>query len=191
MPLRERYCEKERDELFASKCFLPALDRDVLICPAGRELVFRVEHCCRVGTYRQYAATNCQSCSFYRDCVRTRYGSRRVNVSVMLSDREAMKEKLKTPEGKRLFRLRSQTVEPVFGQIKSNTGFARFLTWGLEGATAEMALASMAHNVRKCVAKASIFATLRFVNTLLADIAHQLGLSPMMPRFPNVTVAQF
>jgi len=191
MPLRERYREKERDDLFASKCFLPALDRDVLICPAGRELVFRVEHCCRVGTYRQYAATNCQSCSFYRECVHTRYGSRRVNVSVMLSDREAMKEKLRTPEGKRLFRLRSQTVEPVFGQIKSNTGFARFLTWGLAGATAEMALASIAHNVRKCAAKASIFAPLRFVNRLLADIASQLGLSPTMPHFPNATAAQF
>ena len=65
-----------------------------------------------------------------------------------------MKEKLLSEEGKTLFRLRSQTVEPVFGQMKWNTGFDRFLTWGFEGACAEVALESIAHNVKKCLAKA-------------------------------------
>lgn len=165
MPLREQYREIKRNDLFATKCFLADEERDVLICPAGRELAFRTEGWYGAETYRQYAANNCQSCSFYRECVRTRYGSRRINVSVLASERRAMKEKLKTPEGKRLFGLRSQTVEPVFGQIKSNKGFDRFLVWGLESASAEAALASIAHNVMKCVSKAlkTSFATVLYL----------------------------
>ena len=150
MPLREQFRVKGRDDLFSSKCFLPHPDRDVLICPAGRELVFRTQWRDR-SAYRQYVASDCQSCSFYRQCVKTKYGSRRVNVNVMASERRLLIDKLESPEGKKLFRLRSQIVEPVFGQIKSNRSFERFLAWGLKGASAEAAIACIAHNVMKCV----------------------------------------
>ncbi len=36
---------------------------------------------------------------------------------------EAMAHRLKTPEGKKLYALRKQTPEPVFGIIKSVLGF--------------------------------------------------------------------
>lgn len=152
MPLREQYRVKGRNDLFSSKCFLPHPDRDVLICPAGRELTFHVEWRDR-STYRQYVATNCQSCSFYRQCVKTRYGSRRVNVNVMAAQRQLLIDKLASQEGKRLFALRGQSVEPVFGQLKWNRNLARFVTWGLKGASAEAAIACIAHNVMKCVAR--------------------------------------
>lgn len=155
MPLREQHRESGRNGLFASKCFLADDERDVLICPAGRELTFRVKTWCGGSFYRQYGATNCQSCSFYRECVRTKYGSRRVNVNILATQRKQMIEKLNTQQGKKLFAKRKSTVEPVFGQIKSNRDFDRFLTWGFEGACAEVALASIAHNVMKCVSKAA------------------------------------
>jgi len=154
MPLREQYRVKGRNDLFASKCFLQHPDRDVLICPAGRELVFRTQWRDR-STYRQYIASDCKSCSFYRQCVKTRYGNRRVNVNVMAAQRKLLIDKLESAEGKRLFALRSQSIEPVFGQLKSNRGFARFLAWGFDGASAEAAIACIAHNIMKCAAKAS------------------------------------
>jgi IS5 family transposase len=50
------------------------------------------------------------------------------------------------------YRLRKIVVEPVFGQIKSALGFARFLLRGLAKVTGEWALASTAHNLRKLIA---------------------------------------
>ena len=45
---------------------------------------------------------------------------------------EAMKHKLKTRAGRAAYALRKQTVEPVFGIIKSVMGFRQFLLRGLE-----------------------------------------------------------
>ena len=173
MPLREQYRLKGRNDLFASKCFLPHPDRDVLICPAGRELVFRTEWSDR-STYRQYMASDCKSCSFCRQCVPGGRGNRRVNVNVMAEQRQRLIEKLKSPEGKRLFSLRGQSIEPVFGQLKSNRGFNRFLTWGLNGASAEAAIACIAHNVMKCAAKAL---EIRFLSAVRLPVGYWCILS--------------
>jgi hypothetical protein len=43
-----------------------------------------------------------------------------------------MAQRLKTPQGKKLYALRKHTPEPVFGIIKSALGFRRFLLRGLE-----------------------------------------------------------
>ena len=61
----------------------------------------------------------------------------------------AMQERLKTPEGKAQYRLRKQTVEPVFGQIKEARGFRRFLLRGLGQVQAEWNLVCTCHNVLK------------------------------------------
>jgi transposase len=172
MPLKEHYREKGRKDLFASKCFHPDPDRDVLICPAGRELTFKAiwrNHANVI--YRRYGAVGCQSCSFYRQCVKTGCGSRQVNVNVMASQRQRMQERLASEEGRRLYDQRSQSAEPVFGQFKSNRRFDRFLTWGLNGASAEAALAFIAHNVMKCVSKATalLFAAARRLIAILSE----------------------
>ncbi|MDO8655155.1 MAG: IS1182 family transposase, partial [bacterium] len=152
MPLQEQPQESARNDLFASRCFLADNERDVLICPAGRELPFKGIYKMGSGHYRQYAAVGCQSCSFYRECATKGRGSRRVNVSVVATQRKAMRERLNSPNGKKLYDLRRETVEPVFGQMKRNQGFERFICWGKEGAHAESALMCIAHNVAKCVA---------------------------------------
>jgi hypothetical protein len=45
---------------------------------------------------------------------------------------EVMKHRLKTDAGKAKYKLRQQTVEPVFGILKSLMGFRQFLLRGLE-----------------------------------------------------------
>jgi hypothetical protein len=50
------------------------------------------------------------------------------------------------------YRLRKQVVEPVFGQIKSALGFARFLLRGIVNVTHEWALVCTTHNLRKLLA---------------------------------------
>ncbi|MDF1546644.1 MAG: transposase, partial [Bacteroidales bacterium] len=63
--------------------------------------------------------------------------------------REKAREKLKSEKGVKLRKKRCAEVEQVFGQIKSNKGFNRFLLRGLEKASIEIGLISIAHNIQK------------------------------------------
>jgi hypothetical protein len=57
---------------------------------------------------------------------------------------EAMAYRLATPEGKKLYRLRKQMPEPVFGIIKSVLGFRQFLLRGIDKVRGEWSLVTMA-----------------------------------------------
>ena len=63
--------------------------------------------------------------------------------------RNLMRERLSSPEGKATYKLRKQTVEPVFGQIKAARGFRQFLCRGLDAVRTEWALICSAHNLLK------------------------------------------
>jgi transposase len=66
----------------------------------------------------------------------------------------AMAATLKRAGRRSRYRLRKQTVEPVFGQIKQARGFRQFLLRGLEKVRGEWALICTAHNLLK-LAKAA------------------------------------
>jgi transposase len=63
--------------------------------------------------------------------------------------RNLMRELLTTQEGKDIYKLRKQTVEPVFGQIKAARSFRQFLRRGLSAVQAEWSLVCTAHNLLK------------------------------------------
>ena len=62
---------------------------------------------------------------------------------------EAMAYRLQTPEGRKLYALRKQTPEPVFGIIKSVLGFRQFLLRGLAKVRGEWSLVTMAWNIKR------------------------------------------
>ena len=62
---------------------------------------------------------------------------------------EAMAHRLKTPEGRKLYALRKQTPEPVFGIIKSALGFRQFSLRGLDKVRGEWSLVTMAWNLKR------------------------------------------
>ena len=66
-----------------------------------------------------------------------------------ISPRERMERKLLTQRGRRLYRLRGITVEPVFGQIKEEQGCRRFMRRGLHAAQSEWCLMGTTHNLLK------------------------------------------
>jgi transposase len=68
---------------------------------------------------------------------------------------EAMSHRLRTPEGKRLYALRKQTPEPVFGIIKSVMGFRQFLLRGLDNVQGEWSLVTTAWNMKRMYATAA------------------------------------
>ena len=65
---------------------------------------------------------------------------------------EAMRHRLQTPAGRRLYALRKQIPEPVFGIIKSVMGFRQFLLRGLDRVQGEWSLVTMAWNMQQMYA---------------------------------------
>ena len=62
---------------------------------------------------------------------------------------KAMAEKLASEEGRALYKLRRQTVEPVFGVIKAVLGFAGFSLRGLDKVEGEWTLVALAYNCKR------------------------------------------
>ena len=63
-----------------------------------------------------------------------------------------MAETMGTDEAKRLYRLRKQSVEPVFGIVKQILGFRQFLLRGLEKVNLEWELVLCAYNLKRLAA---------------------------------------
>ncbi len=62
---------------------------------------------------------------------------------------DAMRQKLRSPEGNAVYKMRKAVVEPVFGQIKERRGFRRFLFRGLKKVAAEWQIICLTHNLLK------------------------------------------
>ena len=62
---------------------------------------------------------------------------------------QAMAHRLSTVAGKAAYAIRKQTVEPVFGVIKSVMGFRQFSLRGLRKVTGEWNLVCLAWNVKR------------------------------------------
>ena len=62
---------------------------------------------------------------------------------------EAMHNKLESESGRAKYRLRQQTVEPVFGIIKNVLGFIRFRLRGHEKVEGEWLLVNLAYNCKR------------------------------------------
>ena len=65
---------------------------------------------------------------------------------------QSMAHRLKTTEGKKLYALRKQVPEPVFGIIKSVLGFRQFLLRGLDRVRGEWNLVTIAWNMKRMFA---------------------------------------
>ena len=69
--------------------------------------------------------------------------------SATSSPKEKMAHRLQTSVGQQLYKLRKQTVEPVFGIIKSVLGFRQFLLRGREKVSLEWLLVCVSYNFKR------------------------------------------
>ena len=132
-------------------------DRDVYTCPEGRELSFdgvrkRTSKSGFASTSRIYRCDGCEGCPRHDVCVKSEDPS--ANRSIQINPRlsffkKRASEMLHTEKGRDLRKRRGIEVETVFGDIKRNAGFTRFLLRGLDKVTHEMRLVATAHNIRK------------------------------------------
>ncbi len=70
-------------------------------------------------------------------------------ISLPLTPVSTMEYELLTPEGRKLYKKRSATIEPVFGHIKEVLNFNRFMRRGLEACNCEWKMICSAYNLLK------------------------------------------
>jgi hypothetical protein len=143
----------ERERYWASNWVYDD-QRDEFTCPQGKRL--RYEYTSKTRTdngypaeRRVYRCADCEHCPVREKCTRSKYG-RRVRFSPFLRQfRQTAHERLLSPEGKHLRSQHLVEAEAVFGQLKHNWGFRRFLLRGLDKVKTEWGLLCVAHNIAK------------------------------------------
>ena len=102
--------------------------------------------------YSLYKARGCANCPLREAC----HGQKRnrvisVNHKGNLLKQQAT-ERLKTERGIYYRKKRPADVEPVFGNLKHNKNFKRFLLKGIDKTEIEWGLLCIAHNLKKIAA---------------------------------------
>lgn len=117
--------------------------KDSYICPTGKVLLYK-GLMRRKGKpdIRVYRCTDCPQCNRKGECTKSKYRM------VIRDPREflmqKMRNRLASPEGRRLYSKRKYMVEPIFGDMKYNRNMR-----GTLKAMGEFLLMCIAHNLRK------------------------------------------
>lgn len=131
---------------------------DYYVCPMGQKMTYRytTKRTSRTGyesSVKIYQAQRCEGCPLRSSCHNSTK-ERIIQVSPNLQrHRKVAKQNLDSLRGIRLKKKRNWDVEPVFGHIKSNRHFKRFLLCSQKKVSIEMGLLAIAHNIKKWWAK--------------------------------------
>jgi len=132
--------------------YLP--EKDQYQCPEGKVLTYQFTKA--VTSYngypsqrRVYECVDCAGCPVKEECTRSKYNRRLYIGEELRAMRKRASELLKSPEGVKLRSQRPIEVEAVYGRLKHNWGFRRFLLRGKEKVKVEWGLLSLAHNMAK------------------------------------------
>ena len=129
-------------------------EEDYFVCPMGQHMVNagsyeRATSTGFVQRITKYQARNCAGCPLNGSCHKSR-GNRIIEINhELLRLKEKANRKLLSEEGIKKRKQRCCDVEPVFGNIKNNHGFKRFMLRGKKKVTVEAGLLALAHNLRK------------------------------------------
>ena len=128
--------------------------QDCYYCPMGQPMTRQGSRKKKsrdglVQTYTGYQAQNCQGCPLRVMCHKAS-GNRVIEVNHQLRRLKSQaRALLLSEEGIKHRKKRPCDVEPVFGNIKYNKGFKRFMLKGCEKVEIEAGLLSIAHNLKK------------------------------------------
>ena len=121
------------------------------ICPEGKELRFYKDRDSDKGVMKRrqsiYKGTECYYCGVKRECTKAEY--RTIAREKREELRDEMRQRLKTEEGKEKYKKRLHIVESIFGHLKYNLGYKRFLLRTLEKVRGEFKLMCIGYNLKK------------------------------------------
>ena len=134
--------------------FTYCFTEDYYICPNQKKLTFKEEkqYISDNGyesEIRIYQCEDCSSCPYADKCKKGK-SNRSIQINRALERHKYYaKSNLISEEGINLRKRRNVDVETVFGQIKHNMGYRRFILRGLEKVNLEMGILAIGHNLQK------------------------------------------
>lgn len=151
---RQEQKTRRKIDRFEAAQFSYDEQQDAFTCPAGKLLKYshterRVSSNGYVCERRLYEGKSCAGCVLRAQCTRGA-GNCRIEISLPLQEmRATARSHLLSEHGQELCARRGVEVESVFGRIKHNWGFRRFMLRGLEKVEIEWGLLCIAHNISK------------------------------------------
>jgi transposase len=136
------------DKLFYNK------EKNCFICPMGQTMDYIGDVTRKTSTgfiqqVKRYQARNCSTCPLNGACHKSKT-NRIIEINQRLQKQKATAHQLLNSEdGLKHRKKRCWDVEPIFGNIKQNHGFKRFMLRGKEKVAVEWGLLAIAQNIRK------------------------------------------
>ena len=128
--------------------------QDFYVCPMGQRMNNIGTHTQKTSTgFKQtitnYQAKNCSTCPLNGVCHKSK-GNRIISINYNLNKhKQQAKQNLQSDQGIANRKKRCYDTEPVWGNIKHNHHFKRFMLRGMKKVTVEVGLLSLAQNLRK------------------------------------------
>jgi len=154
IPDREYQCKQRKgndapQNPFHKDNFIYNEQDDTYTCPAGNTIHFFYDQKRKdKGPLRIYRCSCSEGCPYQGKCTKSKNG-RTISRHPREKELKQMREKLDSPEGKRMHGKRKKIVEPVFGVIKHVICFVCFSLRGLHNVRGEFTLVSIAYNLKK------------------------------------------
>jgi transposase len=151
---KKRYQKKKP---YRTENFTYLAQEDQYVCPQGKKLSYlftkkNVSDNRYVSSRRIYECSDCQGCPARSECTKSKY-NRRLYIGVeLLKMKKTAHDNLESPRGKVMRSKRPIEVESVFGRLKQNWGFRRFLLRSKEKVNTEWGILCIAHNLAKAAA---------------------------------------
>lgn len=147
---------KQSQHLFDKANFTYQPESDTYLCPAGKIVSLKYNYKYKDNanetdkpTSWVYECQECLGCPFQKECTKAKNGKRTVTRKEADPLLETMRTKVRSDEGKAIYRRRKGIVEPAWGQIKQCQGFRQFHLRGDNKTEGEFTLVSIAYNIRK------------------------------------------
>ena len=123
---------------------------NVYICPENKPLTLYKSNYVHEATKQRgkaYRGIQCSDCSSKSQC--TKGAARQLIVENRMPLRDKIRKLLDSPDGKKLYKLRQQTIEPVFGNLKHNLKYTMLHLRTLKKVNAEWLLICLTHNLKQ------------------------------------------
>jgi hypothetical protein len=134
--------------LYGKESFTYQPEKNLYVCPAGRELTYRFSTNEKGRPIHYYRASDCQNCELRKHCTRNK-ANRTITRLAFEEIQEAMAVRVKA--NPQIMKRRKAIIEHCFGTIKRTLGYYYFLCRGFARVKTELSLTVLAYNLKRAI----------------------------------------